>query len=70
MSVERRCKRGEMQHNEELIFMRETLKQKLFIESKEPPGLTEDVSRKNTEGLNNIYLFPNAAQALSHLRCI
>lgn len=70
MSVEGRYKRGEMQHGKEFIFMRETLKQKLFIETKEPSGLTEDDSRKNTEGLNSIYVFPNATQLYSHGMCI
>lgn len=27
-----------MQHNKEFIFMRETLKQKIFVETKEPLG--------------------------------
>lgn len=67
MSVEGRCQREEMQHGKEFIFMRETLKQKLFIETKEPSGLTEDDSRKDAEILNNIYVFPNATQVHTHV---
>lgn len=35
-----------MQHGKEFIFMRETLKQKLFIETREPSGLTEMIAEK------------------------